>query len=185
MSGKGSGIFGGKELGSYSPLEILEGVLESEAESNRLMVQGAKVICTASDGCTSESSMIKNGSAVMLQETMELGYKDITFSPKFGKCKEGDQICEPEIENEEWQDYDETHKTGDGDYALIKDKSYMLCTKGFGVIYATEDGQRKCDRELQSMYALMKKWLETGEAGYLKGMSSCFPFSKDLAVGNL
>ena len=78
---------------------------------------------------------------ILMQGAYELIHTDVEFGPKFEKCKYCDGPCEPEIENEAWQDYAEGH-TSNGGYGLLKEESFMVCLKGYGLLYITEDGQR-------------------------------------------
>lgn len=82
---------------------------------------------------------------VHAQQQLELCHKDIVFSPKFKKCSVCGK-CEPEIENNEWQGYDSNYIVGDG-YGLSKNRAYMICTKGGGYIYPTDDGQKNIIHE--------------------------------------
>lgn len=172
----------------FSIQDIIDGVKATEIMADSTIVAGARVICTACAGSESNSRMIKGGSLLLLQKSFELGHKDTTFFPFFTKCLVGDHICKPEIEGKAWQDYDEKKVTSNGDYSLLKDKSYMLCTKGFGIIYATENGQRVDQRQKDSLATLFRRWwMDKGELGYLKGMSLCNDYSRDpvnLNTGN-
>ncbi len=78
--------------------------------------------------------------SVYAQHQLELCHRDIDFFPVFEKCNVCGK-CEPEIENNEWQGYDTDYQVGDG-YGLSKNKAYMICTKGGGYIYPTDDGQK-------------------------------------------
>lgn len=136
--------------------------------SDSLCVEGAKVMCTSCSGDTSNSCMKKTGDAsITMQGAPELNNKDIEFEPLFTKCiYSDDEKCKPEIENNEWQDYDEMRKCGDG-YALIREQSYMFCKCGFGMLYITEDGQRDLNVEKDLAIQLnsqLAQWLYMIEA---------------------
>lgn len=181
---------GGKKgaPGIFTIAEIIAGIAASEKMMDSTIAAGAKVICTCAAGCQSESRMVKGASCLFLQRSVELGHKDIEFSPLFHACMAGDHVCKPEIERNEWQDYDETKVTSTGDFSLLKDKSYMFCTKGFGIIYATDNGQKVDARQAQGMALLFRRWQDNPEElGYLKGMGLCYAYSKDpvnLNTGN-
>ena len=119
----------------------------------RLVVEGATVVCTQMYEDESESKMKKTEGAIgiMRQGAYELTHKDIEFEPEFEKCKYDNDDCEPEIDEEQWFDYDETNMIN-GEYGILEEKSFMMCKKGFGLLYITECGQRPCD-----MKALLAK----------------------------
>jgi len=91
----------------------------------------------------------------MIQGALELTHTDIEFEPLFTKCRFcEDETCEPEIEDEEWVDYDES-SSSNGGYGLLREKSFMVCTKGFGLLYISDDGQRPCDAKALAAASLI------------------------------
>jgi len=100
-----------------------------------------------------------------MQKSPILDHKNIKFAPLFEKCQfSDDELCKPEIENGEWQDYDESNELPGG-YALIKEKSYMFCTNGCGVLYITDDGQKANDMEGLIAGIIIEKWWAGEEIG--------------------
>ena len=124
---------------------------------DRIAVEGATVVCTQMYEPESESKMIKTdtSNAELLQGGYKLVHTDIEFEPLFEKCRYngpgaepidgGDyQECEPEIEDEEWHEFYDGRQSNEGN-AILKEKSFMICKKGYGMLYLSEDGQRPCD----------------------------------------
>ena len=109
----------------------------------RLVVEGATVVCTQMFEPESQSKMKKTEGSIgiMRQGAYELTYKDIEFEPLFEKCKKCGGDCEPEIYEEQWFDYDDTNEIND-EYGILEEKSFMICLKGYGMLYISEDGQR-------------------------------------------
>lgn len=132
----------------FSEEEIKETIYEEEEVDDTLVVEGAIVACTSMLEDKSTSRMIKQGGGENNQGGKALNYKDIDFKPIFTGCKYSEnQMCQKEIENDEWQDYDD--ETIDGKGVVLKEQSFMFCLCGFGIIYATDDGQRIPDLELK------------------------------------
>jgi len=175
-------------LKTASMQAIKDAVAEIEPPE-RLVVEGATVVCTQMYEPESQSKMKKTDTSngVMLQGAYKLGHKDIEFEPKFEKCRyclengEADYSCEPEIDEEQWHDYDEEEKTN-GEFGILEEKSFMVCKKGFGLLYISEDGQRPCDmKRLLAMLAI-----KLGDRALL-GRLMCAAFGGDpvnMATGN-
>lgn len=126
---------------------------------------------------------------VHAQQKLELCHKDINFSPVFEKCSVCGK-CEPEIENNEWQGYDSNYIVGDG-YGLSKDKAYMICTKGGGYIYPTDDGQKSIMHEYALWANEQPPKVETVSAEYIdflikyEKLGDTWKYAQDLDDGTV
>lgn len=132
-------------IGTYAPERnnaavMAGGVVEEPC------VCGACVMCkNATDG-SDPVHMIKDGERVELSGRSELNRKDITMEMPFAGCKTTeDKICgvkAEDIEDGEWQGVDETKSQGQDMETLKSQTSYMVCTKGWGMIYFVDAGQQ-------------------------------------------
>ena len=162
--------------------QIQEAIAEGELPEC-LAVEGAIVVCSQMNEYESDSHMKKTdtSNAIMLQGGYKLVHTDIEFEPKFEKCRYCDGDCEPEIENEEWHEFDEDHQSNGG-YGVLEEKSFMVCTKGFGMLFISEDGQR-----LYEGYRLaIQDAIKRGESSLL-GLVMASAFGGDpvnMATGN-
>jgi hypothetical protein len=127
-------------------------------ENQKWIVEGACVICTnAKIEGTSSSKMIMLNRNEYTQGKSELCHTDVIFEPLFEAC-ESQGICQCMIEGNQWQNYDESKNIA-GKYGMLKDEAYMVCTYGYGLIYATDDGQIVNKMEYQGAIYVMQKWL--------------------------
>ena len=164
-------------------MEAIKDAVSDLNPPERLVVEGATVVCTQMYEPVSQSKMKKTDTSngVMLQGAYKLGYKDIEFEPKFEKCRYCDGECEPEIDEEQWHDHDEEEKTNN-EYGILEEKSFMVCKKGFGMLYISEDGQRPCD--MKRFLAMLA--IKLGDRDLL-GRMMCAAFGGDpvnMATGN-
>lgn len=112
-------------------------------------VCGACVMCqNAAEGST-PVHMLKDGKKVEMGGLAELNKKDILMDKPFAGCETTeDKICgvkAQDIEDEEWQDVDGTRDQGKDKETLKSQSSYMVCTKGWGIIYFVDAGQKLKD----------------------------------------
>ena len=150
---------------------------------DRIAVEGATVVCTMMSEPESESKMKKTdtSNAELLQGGYMLVHTDIEFEPKFEKCRYNDEECEPEIDDEEWHEHYEK-RMSNGGYGILKEKSFMICMKGFGLLYLSEDGQQPCD--MKALLAMLM--IKFGDRALL-GRLMCAAFGGDpvnMATGN-
>ena len=172
-----------KEVATWTKQELYDGILADSKTPERLVVEGATVVCTQMYEPESQSKMKKRAGSigVGLQGSYELTHKDIEFEPKFEKCRYCDSACEPEIEGEQWEDYDEGNQVN-GEYGILEEKSFMVCMKGYGVLYISDDGQRPND--MKRLLATLA--LKHGDRAFL-GRMMCAAFGGDpvnMATGN-
>lgn len=132
----------------YMPAESIYAV-NITGISDEPCVCGACVMCqNAAEGST-PVHMLKDGKRVELGGLAELNKKDILMDKPFAGCETTeDKICgvkAEDIEDEEWQDVDETKSQGKDKETLKSQSSYMVCTKGWGLIYFVNAGQQLKD----------------------------------------
>ena len=152
----------------------------SAGDCERFAVEGALVVCTQMFEGMSQSQMIP-ASGIMVNGAYELIHTDIEFEPKFEKCRYDYEDCEPDIENGEWYDSSSGNQSNGGN-GILEERSFMVCLKGYGLLYVSEDGQRPCD----SKRLLMKRLIKLGIRGLL-GRLLCAIFGGDpvnMATGN-
>jgi len=159
------------EAGSIEVFNVTAELLSAEESAKRMAVEGATVVCTGMMEAVSRSKMKSSHPAsVVMQGATELVHTDIEFYPKFEKCKLcDDEECEPEIEPEEWFLYDETNQIN-GDFGLLAEQSFMICTKGPGMLFISEDGQIPHD-DLALLAALAIKLEDHVMLGFLMFLS--------------
>lgn len=115
-------------------------------EPGEPVVSGACVMCTNGISESDKVHVVDSGGEMVEMEGIrELSRKDIRLSGCFSGCrKTTDHLCtvsESDIEDQEWKDFDESRKLGEGKEVLDIEKSYMICLKGFGMIYFKDSGQ--------------------------------------------
>ena len=109
----------------------------------RFAVEGALVVCTEMFEGVSQSQMTP-ASGIIVNGANELIHTDVEFEPKFEKCRHDYEDCEPDIEGGEWHDYNDGNESNGG-YGILEGQSFMVCQKGYGLLYISEDGQRPCE----------------------------------------
>lgn len=109
-------------------------------------VCGACVMCQNALPGSKPVHIQKDGKQVELSGLAELNKKDILMDMLFAGCEATEnKICEVkagDIEDGEWQDVDKTRSQGEGMETLKSRSSYMVCTKGWGIIYFVDAGQQ-------------------------------------------
>ena len=152
----------------------------SSGGCERFAVEGATVVCTQMFEGESNSKMTP-ASGIVINGANELIHTDVEFEPKFEKCKYDYEDCEPDIESGEWHDYSESNLSNGG-YGILEEQSFMVCLKGYGMLYVSEDGQRPSDAKR----LLAKLLIKLGDRRLL-GLLMHAAFSRDpvnLATGN-
>lgn len=90
--------------------------------------------------------MQKNGKKVETGGLSNLTRKDISMDQPFSGCTAAvDKVCgvtQADIEDGEWKETDLMNSQGKGLEALKKESSYMVCTKGWGIIHFVDCGQK-------------------------------------------
>ena len=114
-------------------------------EKEKPCVCGACVICTNASKYSDPVHMLKDGKKVEVGGLSELNKKDILMDKPFAGCEAAaDKVCEvteADIEDGEWKETDPMNSQGEGMEALKKESSYMVCTKGWGIIHFVDCGQ--------------------------------------------
>ncbi len=131
-------------IGTFDQEEIMAAVKAKGEQTDSPCVCGAHVMCNnAIEGAAVH--MVKDGNRVEFSGLEELNKKDILMDIPFAGCEAvEDKICrvKPEyIEDGEWQDVDKTRNQGKDKETLKYQSSYMVCTKGWGIIYFKNAGQ--------------------------------------------
>jgi len=77
-----------------------------------------------------------------MQGAVECDYEDIMFKPVFysGCIGSIDKKCNPKIEFDKWQDYNEKVAIN-GKFGILTEKSYMYCLNGKGILWCSDSGQ--------------------------------------------
>ena len=138
----------GLSIGTYTKEENGAAVMAG-GSSEEPCVCGACVMCKNATTDSNPVHMIKDGERVELSDRAELNKKDILMETPFAGCETTeDKICgvkAEDIEDGEWQDVDETKNQGKDKETLKSQSSYMVCTKGWGIIYFVDAGQQVKD----------------------------------------
>lgn len=130
----------------FSMEEVKLYVLKSVViEKEKPCVCGACVICTNAPKDSSPVHMLKDGKKVEAGGLSELTRKDILMDKPFAGCAAAaDNACKAtktDIEDGEWKETDPMNSQGEGMETLKKESSYMVCTKGWGIIHFVDCGQ--------------------------------------------
>lgn len=124
-------------------LHVLKTVV---VEKEKPCVCGACVICTNALNNSAPVHMQKNGRKVETGGLSNLTRKDILMDQPFSGCMAAvDKVCgvtQADIEDGEWKETDLMNSQGKGLEALKKESSYMVCTKGWGIIHFVDCGQK-------------------------------------------
>lgn len=132
-------------IGTYAPERNNAAVMDKGAAEEPCVCDACVMCKNAIDG-SNPVHMIKDGERVELSGRSELNKKDITMEMSFAGCKTTeDKICgvkAEDIEDGEWQGVDETKSQGQDLETLKSQSSYMVCTKGWGMIYFVDAGQQ-------------------------------------------
>ena len=131
----------------FSTEQIRLYVLKSVViEKEKPCVCGACVICTNALKNSAPVHMQKNGKKVETGGLSNLTRKDISMDQPFSGCTAAaDKVCgvtQADIEDGEWKETDLMNSQGEGLEALKKESSYMVCTKGWGIIHFVDCGQK-------------------------------------------
>lgn len=142
-------------------LESEEKIKSSSADNSQSCVCGACVMCTTAIPGAHPIHIEKYGMEVEISDLCELNKKDIMLAEVFKGCKKSPngkcEITISDIENREWQMVDETKSQGKGKETLNHYTSYMICTKGPGIIYFISAGQA-----LKSyVYVLLNEYIKS------------------------
>lgn len=138
----------GISIGTYIQEETGAAVMPG-GDVEEPCVCGACVMCKNATVGSNPVHMVKDGKRVELSGRAELNKKDILMEMPFAGCETTeDKICgvkAEDIEDGEWQDVDETKNQGKDKETLKSQSSYMVCTKGWGIIYFVDAGQQVKD----------------------------------------
>ena len=119
----------------------------------RFVVEGAKVRCSEMPAGDSASKMISSGGGgPTMNGAVELTHEDIKFYPHFSDCEGEADKCDPCIDENQWFGFDGNNLIDDK-YALLTEDAFMICEKGGGVLYITNDGQTPASRNIASLLA--------------------------------
>lgn len=128
--------------------DVLLAVKIKESD-NQPCVSDARVMCTCAKTGAQAVHIKKNGKLVEISDLSELTKQDILLEKQFDSCSVlTDKKCSvtiADIEDGEWQDVDETQNQGKDQETLKFQTSYMICTKGYGIIYFVSAGQELKD----------------------------------------
>lgn len=125
------------------------GVSENQDTEPQEVMEEARVRCTCCKEQVSEVFVYKrkDKNVEYSGEKNPLNHKDTVFKDKFAGCiNTEDGKCEIEILDGIWFEPNEDTKIGDG-YEVDEENSYMICQKGYGMIYITDSGQVRGDME--------------------------------------
>lgn len=127
------------------------------------IVSGASVVCTNAIEIKSNSKVMKDSepNGAITQKEEELCQLDSKIEPLFSKCSDiDDGICIYDSEQEIWNDYSKNKVLGREKYGLLKDRAYIVCANGGGLIFATDDGQIIGDSGREVALNIIKKWID-------------------------
>ena len=111
----------------------------TEVDGVRFAVEGAYVLCTGAESSIGTPRMVEASGAETVNGATILVHTDVYFRPYFTRCIITGRRCDPEIEDNEWKDYDDA--TSNGKHKLSIDKVYMKCNTGSGLLILSTDGQ--------------------------------------------
>lgn len=135
----------GLSIGTYTQEENGAAVMAGEIIEEPCVCD-ACVMCKSASADSNPVHMVKDGKRVELSGRAELNKKDILMEMPFVGCETTeDKICGvkvEDIEDGEWQDVDETKNQGEDKETLKSQSSYMVCTRGWGIIYFVDAGQQ-------------------------------------------
>ena len=127
----------------------IENELDKE-ETGEPVVEYAEVTCTCGENVKDTLYLLSENKIVTMVDLAELTEKDIGMT-NGGKFKFCTQINEPcpgaEVEDNEWKMCDDSSGQGKGKRALNLQDSFMMCMKGFGIIYLLSSGQKAGEME--------------------------------------
>lgn len=125
-------------------------------------VCGACVMCTRATVESVPVHILKGNNKVELCGLAELNKGDIIMDNPFMGCRKTDDkqcnVTKEDIEGGEWQSVDRTRNQGENKETLKSQSSYMICTKGSGIIYFADAGQK-----IKLFLILMTREIEKGE----------------------
>ncbi len=139
-----------------------EELMGESSTDSRWIVNGARIACTNAEG-DSVSKVFKNEETVGVttQKNDDLCQYDCKITPLFSKCaSQTNGKCVYDLESEIWNGYDEGKSLGKDRYGLMKDEAYIVCMKGGGLIFATDDGQLVGDSGKAVALNIIRKWIE-------------------------
>lgn len=132
-----------KDDAGYTTEEILDAVSAENEENSYPCVYGAHIKCTSALESEEFVHMDGEGSPVEFAGLQELTAKDTKLYEFFSGCQNSKNgLCEPVIEPEQWREPDCSDNTVMGKPTLDYLNSYMICTKGRGMLYFEEHGQK-------------------------------------------
>ncbi len=157
------GVNGLSDISIEDLLESKEKIENDIKINNQPCVCGACVMCTEAKQGAKAVHIIKEGKVVEIGGLSELTKQDITLEKRFEGCKGLDDgkcsVSETDIEGEKWQAVDETQSNGINQETLNCKTSYMMCTKGYGIIYFVSAGQilKNYVKEMSSMISIFQE----------------------------
>lgn len=139
--------------------EIKDAIQENESEEDEPCLCGACVTCSKATEDSANVHIVKNDGTVVVGDIQELNRTDILLSQCFNGCTAETaenglcSVTKEDIEGGVWQNTDDESSV-DGEETLKQNESYMICTKGFGLIYFVDSGQ-----ELRTAWNHLEKYV--------------------------
>lgn len=128
-----------------TPEEHKEETKATEEPEEQPCTSEAQVLCTSAIEGSEPVQMLKKKDKdfVEIGKISQLNKKDIERKEAFKECKLIGKCTndKEDIENQEWQAFDNRVRQGENKEILNKEYSYMICTKGYGIIYFKDAGQ--------------------------------------------
>ena len=135
----------GLSMGTYAPEGNKNAVMAGGAKEESC-VCGACVMCKNATVDSVPVHILKDGKKVEVGGLAELNKKDILMDVPFAGCETtDDKICgvkAEDIEDGEWQGVDKARNHGKDKETLKSQSSYMVCVKGWGILYFVNAGQK-------------------------------------------
>ncbi len=135
----------GLSMGTYAPEGNKNAVMAGGAKEESC-VCGACVMCKNATVDSVPVHILKDGKKVEVGGLAELNKKDILMDVPFAGCETtDDKICgvkAEDIEDGEWQGVDKARNQGKDKEPLKSQSSYMVCMKGWGILYFVNAGQK-------------------------------------------
>jgi len=136
-----------KDDAEHTTEEIVDAVAAGDEE---ICTCKGHLVCTRSVEELEDIHIFVDGEElIIIGEDPEINKNNITITKKFGRCREGCDcnVTESDIEGKVWQEIDEKRDQGGEKEVINLEKSYMICTKGGGMIYFKDSGQNVEDTE--------------------------------------
>ncbi len=136
------------DLEVYDKEDNIDAVKKCAEGEGKPCVCGARVVCTSATDPSESVHILKliDGENVKVADIEQLNKYDVIREKKFTGCRfSPDKQCtldfENYIEDFVWKDIDNGYSLGADSEALDANRSFMVCTYGYGIIYFENSGQ--------------------------------------------